>query len=354
MRTHNAMYIEDVQKTADLNLQWEKLNDASVLITGASGLIGTFLVDVLMHRNKNYSQHCRISAMGRNEEKARKRFSEYFDLHDEFEFIAHDVNLPLKNFTRNYDFILHMASNTHPLDYSRDPVGTINANIIGLNNLLSFSREHLTQRFMFASTVEVYGNNRGDTEFFDENYCGYIDISKARSGYPESKRCGETLCQSYIQQYGLDIVIPRFSRTYGPTMQENDSKAIAQFIRKSIAHEDIVLKSEGTQLYSYTYAPDAVSALLTVMTRGTNGDAYNIADEGSDITLRELAQTAASHAGRRVVFELPDENERRGYSLAMKARLNASKLKALGWNALYDIKTGITRTIDILAQEMAS
>ena len=356
MLSHNAIYLEDVEMTANLNLQWEKLQNASLLVTGASGLIGTFLVDVLMYRNINCSQHCRISAMGRSEDKAHKRFSEYFDSCSEFEFIAHDVNLPLKNLNlnRSYDFILHMASNTHPLDYSRDPVGTINANIIGLNNLLSFSREHLTKRFMFASTVEVYGENRGDIEFFDEDYCGYIDISKARSGYPESKRCGETLCQSYIQQYGLDIVIPRFSRTYGPTMQENDSKAVAQFIRKGIAHEDIVLKSEGTQLYSYTYAADAVSALLTVLTKGTNGEAYNIADEGSDITLRELAETAASHAGRRVVFELPDENERKGYSHATKARLDSSKLKALGWKARYDIRTGITRTIDILAQEKAS
>ena len=206
---------------------------------------------------------------------------------------------------------------------------------------------------MFASTVEVYGENRGDTEFFDESYCGYIDISKARSGYPESKRCGETLCQSYIQQYGLDVVIPRFPRTYGPTMQENDSKAIAQFIHKAVAHEDIVLKSEGTQLYSYAYVPDSVSGLLTVLTEGKNGEAYNIADERSDITLRELAETAACHSARRVVIELPDEKEKRGYSNATKARLDSSKLKSLGWKACFDIKTGISRTIDILSLEMA-
>lgn len=354
MLNHNVLYLEDVEKTANLNLQWEQLQNASFLITGASGLIGSFLVDVLMYRNSHNNLNCKISAMGRNSDKARKRFGEYFNSHDEFEFIAHDVNLPVKNLNCNYDFILHMASNTHPLDYSRDPVGTITANIIGLNNLLSFSREHLAKRFMFASTVEVYGDNRNDTEFFDEKYCGYIDISKARSGYPESKRCGETLCQSYIQQYGLDIVIPRFSRTYGPTMQENDSKAIAQFIHKGIAHEDIVLKSEGTQLYSYSYAADAVSALITVLTKGSNGEAYNISDERSDITLKELAEIAANHSGKKVVFELPDESERRGYSHAMKARLDSSKLKSLGWNARYDIKTGISRTIDILSLEMTA
>ncbi len=354
MLSHNAIYREDVKRTAELNLRWDKLQNTSFLITGASGLIGTFLIDVLMYRNMKHNLNCKISAIGRNSDKAHKRFNEYFDSHYEFEFISHNVNLPLTNLKSNYDFILHMASNTHPADYSRDPVGTINANIIGLNNLLTFSCEHLTRRFMFASTVEVYGENRGDTEFFDEKYCGYIDISKARSGYPESKRCGETLCQSYIQQYGLDVVIPRFSRTYGPTMQENDSKAIAQFIHKAVAHEDIVLKSEGTQLYSYTYAPDAVSGLLTVLTEGRNSEAYNIADERSDITLRELAETAANHSGRRVVFELPDEKEKRGYSSATKARLDSSKLKSLGWKACFDIKAGITRTIDILSMEMTS
>ena len=346
----NPLYIEDVSQTASLNLEWEKLTGKSFLISGASGLIGSFLADVLMFRNSKHNQHIKIHALGRNIESAKKRFKSYAG-NDDFIFTAHDINRPI-DFGGKYDFVVHLASNTHPLAYSSDPVGTITANIIGLNNLLEFSRTHGTERFVFASSVEVYGVNRGDTEYFSEDYCGNIDISKARSGYCEAKRCGETLCQSYIQQYGLDVVIPRFARTYGPTMKIDDSKAISQFIKKGLAREDIVLKSEGTQLFSYCYAADSVSGLLTILLRGENGTAYNISDSESDIALKNLAGIIAEYAGKNVVFELPDEHEKRGYSPAMKAVMNPSRLKSLGWSARYDIKTGITRTLDILSTSL--
>lgn len=222
-------------------------------------------------------------------------------------------------------------------------------NIIGLNNLLDFGTKHGTRRFLFTSSVEIYGQNRGDTEYFDEDYCGYIDLSNARSGYPEAKRCGETLCLSYIKQYGLDTVIARLPRTYGPTMRPEDSKAAAQFIHKAVAREDIVLKSSGTQFYSYGYVADVVTGLFTILTAGITGTAYNIADKGSDITLKEVAGIAARHAGTKVVFEIADNAEKAGYSLVTKACLNSSRLCALNWNAHYTISEGITRTIDILS-----
>ena len=349
MVCNNPLYIDDVSQTASINLEWENLTGKSFLISGASGLIGSFLVDVLMFRNSKHNQRIKIHALGRNPESA-KRFSSYAGNND-FTFTACDINKPLDAEGR-YDFVIHLASNTHPLAYSSDPVGTITANIIGLNNLLGFAHSHGTERFVFASSVEVYGVNRGDTEYFSEDYCGDIDISKARSGYCEAKRCGETLCQSYIQQYGLDVVIPRFARTYGPTMKIDDSKAVAQFIKKGLAREDIVLKSAGNQLFSYCYAADSVSGLLAILLRGENGKAYNIADSESDITLKDLAGIIAEYAGKNVVFELPDNNEKRGYSLAVKAVMNPSRLKSLGWSARCDIKTGIKRTLDILSTSL--
>ncbi|MBQ7215925.1 MAG: NAD-dependent epimerase/dehydratase family protein [Synergistaceae bacterium] len=357
MFSKHPLYIEDVSLVSGLSLEWEKLKNSSMLISGATGLIGTFLVDVIMHKNLHDGLNCKIYALGRSVTKAQERFSDYFG-DEHFIFTAHDINTPLNGFSGKECFsgkagyVLHMASNTHPKDYAADPVGTILTNIIGLNNLLRFSLEHSAERFLFTSTVEVYGENRGDTEFFSEDYCGYIDIAKARAGYPEAKRCGETLCQSYLQQYGLDIVLPRLPRTYGSTMQKTDSKAIAQFIHKAIAAEDIVLKSAGTQLYSYAYAADSVSGILTTLFRGKTGEAYNIADENSDITLKDLAGIAAGYSGKRVVFEIPDALEKSGYSSATKARLDSQKIKALGWTAHYDIKTGITRTIQILSQQL--
>ena len=231
--------------------------------------------------------------------------------------------------------------------------GTIATNTKGLENLLSFAAKAKAQRFEFLSSVEVYGQNRGDVELFAEDYCGYIDCNTLRAGYPESKRLGEALCQAYIKQEGLDVVIPRLSRVYGPTLLESDTKALSQFLKKGLAHEDIVLKSEGTQKFSYTHCADAVGALLACLLEGECGAAYNVADPGSDVTLRELAESIAKHAGTKVVFQLPSETEREGYSTATKAMMDGSKLKALGWQPHYTIGEGIEQTLLVMGRLQA-
>lgn len=345
----NLIYQEDIEYVAGLTLPWEKLKNKSILITGASGLIGSFLIDVLMQKNSG-GLNCTVYAIGRNLEKAKNRFSKYWSS-PLFKFISHDINDPLKlNDVDCVNYVVHFASNTHPVAYSTDPIGTVTANIIGTNNLLKFAVEHKAERFAFASSNEIYGENRGDVEFFDESYCGYIDSNTLRAGYPESKRCGEALCQAYKRKENLDVVIFRFTRSYGPTMLKTDTKAISQFIKKAVEGENIILKSEGTQYYSYTYVADAVSGFLTALLYGKNGEAYNIADEASDIMLKDLAKIIAEFAGKEVVFELPDEIERVGYSKATKARLDGSKLKKLGWTARYNIKQGLVRTMKMLTE----
>ena len=344
----NLLYQEDIRRVAALSLPWEKLKNSSVLISGATGLIGSFLIDVIMYLNQTQEIKCRVYALGRSEEKAKARFGYCYDT-EWFLFIPYDINLPfVRDDIGTIDYVLHLASNTHPVAYATDPIGTITTNIIGTQNMLDFAYAHHAKRCAFASSNEVYGENRGDAEKFDERYCGYIDCNTMRAGYPESKRCGEALCQAYIKQRGMDIVIPRLTRSYGPTMLMSDTKAISQFIRKAITGEDIVLKSEGTQYYSYTYMADAVSGLLYVLLLGENGEAYNIADDASDVMLKDLAGTIAGTVGRKVVFEIPDAVESAGYSKATKARLESKKLQALGWKAQYNIKEGISRTIEIL------
>ncbi|WP_302489655.1 NAD(P)-dependent oxidoreductase [uncultured Mitsuokella sp.] len=344
----HPLYIEDVKFVAATHLPWKKLTNKSVLISGATGLIGSFLIDVLMMRNTVYHQNITIYAMGRSLAKAKQRFNYFYS--DLFHFKEHDINNPLANdFIRtDLNYVLHLASNTHPLAYATDPIGTITTNIIGLKNMLDFSTCHRVNRFAFASSNEIYGKNRGDVEFFDEDYCGYINSNTLRAGYPESKRCGEALCQAYKSQEKLDVVIPRFTRSYGPTLLSTDTKAMTQFLRNAINHEDIVLKSEGLQYFSYTYVADAVSALLTILLNGVTGEAYNIANIKSDIRLKDLATIIASKVGKKVIFQLPDKTEASGYSTANKARLSSTKITALGWKAQYDIETGIQRTITIL------
>ncbi len=343
----NKLYLEDVACIANVDLPWEKLQNKSVLLSGATGLLGSFLVDVLMQKNLN-GLDCNIYALGRSAKKAEDRFSKWWgDGH--LLFLPYDVNQPfVRDDLGTIDYVLHLASNTHPVQYATDPIGTITTNIIGLQNMLDFAVKHKTTRFAFTSSNEIYGENRGDAELFDESYCGYIDSNTLRAGYPESKRCGEALCQAYRSQKGLDVVVPRFTRSYGPTMLLTDTKAISQFIRKGMEGEDIVLKSAGTQNYSYTYMADAIYGLLTVILCGESGEAYNIADEASNITLKDLAKIIADHVGKQVVFEIPDAVEAAGYSKATKALLDGSKLKKLGWKPFYTIQNGIPRSIDIL------
>ncbi len=341
-------YLRDIKYVAELDLPWGKLRNQNMLISGATGLIGSFLVDVIMSKNEADGLNCTVYALGRDKQKALNRFIKYKD-NDRLVFIPYNINEPFhRDDIGIVDYVLHLASNTHPMQYATDPIGTIMTNVMGLKNMLDFAIDHRAIRFAFASSNEIYGENRGDVEFFKEDYCGYIDSNTMRAGYPESKRCGEALCQAYKAQKGLDIVIPRFTRSYGPTMLLTDTKAISQFIRKGIEGEDIVLKSAGTQYYSYTYVADAVSGLLTILLKGKNGEAYNIANEKSDIMLKDLAAQIANHAGKNVVFEIPDATEASGYSQATKARLDGDKICAIGWKPLFDIESGIIHTLNIL------
>lgn len=343
----SILYQHEVQTIAALPLEWEKLFDKTVLITGASGMIGSFLIDVLLAKSEEL--HCRIVAVGRNENKARIRFGKYLD-GSRLRFLEHDVCRSFADIDLRADYVLHLASNTHPLAYAAQPIETISANIIGTQNVLDFAVRSHAKRALFASSVEIYGENRGDVQLFDEHYCGYIDCNTMRACYNEGKRAGEALCQAYRHQRGLQIVIPRFPRTYGPTMQMEDSKASSQFIKKAAAGEDIVLKSKGTQYFSYLHAADAASGALFCLLHGTDGEAYNVAEVASNVHLSELAAIAAGAAGTKVVFEVPEESERAGYSVATKALLDGSKIRTLGWREQFPVQKGMRETIQILRE----
>lgn len=351
MKPQNSeLYKQDIMAVMEL-IQLDKLTGSKFLITGATGMIASVIIDILMYYNNTIiesSKGIHIIAVSRNEAKARERFAAYWDSVF-FTYLSQDISQSLPELG-DVDYILHAASNTHPRAYATDPIGTITANVTGTYELLSYAAEHHCRRFLCFSSVEIYGENRKDVDKFDESYLGYIDCNTVRAGYPESKRLSESLCNAFAAQKGQDFVIGRFSRVYGPTMGQEDSKAIAQFIRRAAAGEDIVLKSEGNQLYSYTYVVDAAVAALYLLLYGKSGEAYNVADEKSEITLKELAQILADAAGSKVIFELPDAVERAGYSTATKALLDTGKITALGWRASTPIKEGLEKTVRILRE----
>lgn len=332
-----AKYEEELQYWLGQDEMWERLEEKTVLLSGASGTVGRCLIEMLLLRGK-----IRVIAVSRNEQAAKERLGKYW-YSSFFRYLPCDVNEPIPE-CGHVDVVIHAASNTHPQQYAGDPVGTITANILGTKNLLDYGVSHGMEKFCFVSSVEIYGENRGDREKFDETYFGYLDCNTLRAGYPESKRLGEALCNAYGEKYGVDFVIPRLSRVYGPTMLKSDSKAVSQFIRKASAGEDIVLKSRGGQKYSYVYVTDAAAGILWTIAFGDSGEAYNVTDEGSELTLKELAERLAKMAGTKVRFELPEGIEKKGYSAAMKAVLDGKKLARIGWRARVELEEGLLDT----------
>ena len=333
-----SSYKEDILRTFEHDLPWEILSGANILVTGATGLIGGCLVETLMmNPRKDYQ----VYASGRNEDRARVRFKDFAE-EPAFHFVKYDVMQPLENDVR-YDYIIHAASNASPNFFAQKPVEVIKSNIDGVANLMEYGLDHGMKRFLYVSSGEVYGE--GDGRVFTEDYSGYVDCAKPRSCYPSSKRAAETLCVSYAAEYGADVVIARPCHTYGPHFTEQDNRVYAQFIRNVLRGEDIVMKSTGEQFRSWCYVVDCVSALLHILLKGESGEAYNIADADSNISIRELAETIAAIGERKVVIDLPDADEKRGFNPVTKSVFSADKLKLIGWKPQNHIPEGLEHTI---------
>lgn len=327
---------------------FEKIENSSVLITGAAGLIGNYIVDLLMANKKVH-----VIAVDRAEKRMNERFCDYYG-NDKFEYFIGDVNdtrfVTSLFEDRNVDYVIHAASNTSPLDYANKPVDTICTNIIATHNLLECVRKNDVKRFMFCSSVEAYGTGSDDVEYFDESYSGYVDCNTLRAGYPSGKRASEAMCNAYAGEYGVDFVTVRIGRIYGPTVIKEDTKAPTQFISNAVKDEDIVMKSQGTQVFSFGYVGDCATGMLTVLADGISGNAYNVADSEGGIMLRDFASAAASASDKKVVFDLSTDLAKAGYSKVTRAVLSTEKLENLGWRSMYNHKEGTKRTVNYLKE----
>lgn len=335
-------YKKDILRIFEEDLPWERLSGCNILVTGGTGLIGGCLVEALM---MNPQRDYHVYASGRNEERAKNRFRD-FSGDEAFHFIKYDVMKPLESDIR-FDYIIHAASNGSPNFFAQKPVEVMKANLYGVSNLIEYGLSHGLKRMLYVSSGEVYGE--GDGRVFTEDYSGYVDCTKPRSCYPSSKRAAETLCVSYATEYGVDVVIARPCHVYGPHFTEKDNRVYTQFVRNVLRGEDIVMKSMGEQFRSWCYVVDCVSALLYILLKGTNGQAYNIADAKSNISIRELAETIAGIGNRKVVIDIPDVDEKKGFNVVTKSVLSTEKLENLGWEANKGIKLGLTSTIDELS-----
>ena len=334
-------YSDDIREVAKLRLPWEELYNCNVLVAGATGLIGSCLVDVLMAR-PNRSYH--VYAMGRNLMRMEQLFGKY-KTEDGFHTIIGDVTKPL-SIHQPVHYIIHAASGAAPSVFSNHPVEVMKANVNGVIHLMEYGIQHQLKRFLYISSGEVYGE--GDGRVFTEDYSGYVDCNTPRSCYPSSKRAAETLCASYAAEYGIDAVIARPCHIYGPNFTETDNRVYAQFIRNILKGEDIIMKSTGEQFRSWCYVVDCVSALLFVLLKGSSGQAYNIADPISVLTIKQLAEILADIGNCKVIMEVPSEIEKRGYNPVPKSVFSVSKLENLGWHISDDMNEKLRKTVNHL------
>lgn len=332
----DPVFMQDMQQLCSLPLM-EELSGKTVLVTGATGLIGQTIVSALL-RYGSEDAMIRVIACVRNEQKAKTLFGSADRGNLEL-MIADITKMPAQKLSRPVDYVIHAASQTSSRAFIDQPVETIFTAIDGTRSALEFSRNNQVRCFVYLSTMEVYGTP-SDDEKIDEKHGTNLDTTQPRSCYPESKRLCEILCASWQKEYGVPVRILRLTQTFGPGVRYDDGRVFAEFARCALENRDIVLKTAGLTCRSYLYTADAVSAILTVMLRGEDGTAYNAANEDTYCSIREMAEMVAREcaAGRiGVRIEAEEDPSRLGYAPTLHMNLDTSRLRSLGWKPVYGL-----------------
>ena len=339
----NRIIDEDIANILSENLQWNELEGATVLVTGASGMIPSYVVYTLLGLNDTRGLGIKVLALVRNEKKARHVFGDILD-RDDITLFVQDVAADI-NIDGPVDYIFHGASSARPKEHKAAPTSTIKANLIGTFNLLDIAVEKKTKAFILMSSSEVYGQPAADLKSISESDFGYLDCLNPRACYSEGKRAAETICASYGAQYGIRCIIPRFAHIYGPGLGLDDGRVQADFAANVINGENIVMKSDGSSRRAYTYVGDAVSGMFYALLKGEPG-AYNIADSGSIISIKQLAEAFISARPKKnleLVIDIDADTSK--YNPAKFIGLDNGRIKSLGWSPKVSINEGVDRMI---------
>ena len=329
-----------------------RLFHKKIYISGASGMIASYLVSFFIWLNEEQNAGIEIYAGIRNRQKCDLRFGEYAKKSC-FHLIQKDVLFPLPDDVQP-DYVIHAASLASPQYYGLYPVETMLPNVVGTYQLLEYARNHDVDGFLFFSSGAVYGTAEGSVSI-SENSIGLLDYLARGNSYGESKRCGEALCFSYSDEYHVPVKIARIHHTYGPTIDiDNDSRVFSEFVGNIVKYQDIVIKSSGESKRAFCYITDTISALLIILLNGKNGEAYNVGNPDEYIRIRDLAAVLTSLFPERNLSAKFEKRQNDAYVSSPNSRLvplDVGRLKGLGWENKVSIKEGFMRTVQAIEYE---
>lgn len=318
-------------------INWKFFKNSTILVTGATGLIGEQIVKSILLANEEKKTNIKILALVRNKKKALSKFPKNKDL----KFLVQDISAPLKHCGK-VDFVIHTANSTSSKDFVERPVETINSILTGTKNVLDLAKSKKVKSMVYLSSMEVFGKTDfNSTHALKEEDYGYIDILNPRSSYPEGKRLAETLCHSYFKEYNVPVKIARLVQTVGAGVDYNDNRVFAQFARNICERKNIILKTDGSTERSYCYVTDAIVAFFVMLERGSNGEAYNVANEKTNCSIKELAEMLCTANDLKIEFQLDGKL----YPPATRLFVDTSKLKELNWSAKVDLKEMFDRLV---------
>lgn len=349
----NAVIEQDLEKIIGTKyIDWSAFKDKTVLISGANGMLPSYMVDTLLFLNEKKGYNIKVVALVRNVEKAKRVFSE-FEGNKMLEFLVQDVTAPI-HYDGDIHYIIHAASQAAPSYYGVDPVGTFTANTVGTINMLELAKEKAVQGFLYFSTGSIYGNIEGEKVLLDESMAGNVNVLEVRNCYAESKRAGENACVCYNYQYKVPTKIVRIFHTFGPKVNLNDGRVFSDFCKNIVNGENIVLKSDGSAKRSFLYVADAVIAYFKVLLDGEPAKAYNVGgDEEHEISIRDLSELLVGlypEKNLKVIFDINENDltyaKMRTPQKQVLPKLN--RITSLGWQQTTKVKECFKRTIDAL------
>ena len=328
---------------SDMNIPWDELQGRAMLITGATGIVGNALVGAMSAANSEKRLNMRILTHNRDISKG-KSLSEKYGV----ESVIGDIReaASIAAIIDPLDYIFHCAAVTDSAAMVSKPVDVITTAVDGTKNMLELAKKHKCKSFVYISSMEIYGQLKSRN--VSESDLGYLNLASPRSCYPESKRLCEALCAAYFAQFGVNAKTARLAQTFGCGTPRSDKRVFAQFARSAIEGKNIELHTEGKSRGNYCYISDTVRGLLTILLKGENGEAYNIANPAASMTIREMAELVANEVCNgeiKVVVSVPENIEKRGYAPEVDYILNVDKLKALGWAPKYGLDEMYRRLI---------